>query len=119
MNISPTIRMSLSEHSEALVLQYLPSNAVFADLCNFFSVFTDVTRMKILTALSISEMCVTDLAGVLNLNQTTVSHQLKYLRDAGMVSFRRNGKILYYNANREFVNEVMMSGASYIAKIYK
>ena len=79
-----------------LVRTYLPSNQDLADMCAFFSVFCDVTRVKMLSALSIDELCVGDLATLLSLNQTTVSHQLKILRDAGLVSTRREGKIIFY-----------------------
>ena len=56
---------------------YMPEKNVLEDLANFFSIFADATRIKILSALSVSEMCVNDIASVLELNQTTVSHQLK------------------------------------------
>ncbi len=96
---------------------YLPSNADLADMANFFSVFGDVTRLKMLSALSVEELCVSDISTILDLNQTTVSHQLKILRDAGMVAFRREGKIIYYRIINKFVQEVMLMGASYICEI--
>lgn len=96
------------------VRTYLPSNATLADMCAFFSVFSDVTRVKILTALSISELCVTDIAGILELNQTTVSHQLRLLRDAGMVDYRREGKIIYYRTVNKHVNDIMLTGAEHL-----
>ncbi|MBQ8178232.1 MAG: helix-turn-helix transcriptional regulator [Clostridia bacterium] len=98
---------------------YLPSNADLASIGEFFSVFSDVTRLKILTALCVDELCVSDIAAILELNQTTVSHQLKLLRDAGMVSTRRNGKIIYYRVINDFVEEVMLMGARYICEIIK
>lgn len=94
-----------------LIREYLPSNAVLSDMCSFFSVFSDVTRVKLLSALSISELCVTDLSEILELNQTTVSHQLRLLRDAGMVTCRRDGKIIYYRVANEHINNVMLTGA--------
>ncbi len=96
---------------------YLPSNADLASMGNFFSVFSDVTRLKILSALSVDELCVSDVATILALNQTTVSHQLKLLRDAGMVSTRRCGKVIYYRIINRFVEEVMLMGARYICEI--
>lgn len=102
------------ESIEKVVKKYLPSNAVLADMCSFFSVFSDVTRVKILSALAISELCVTDISGLLELNQTTVSHQLKLLRDAGLVDYRRNGKIIFYSIANEQINEIMMTGAEYL-----
>lgn len=99
------------------IQHYLPSNADLADMANFFSVFGDVTRLKMLSALSVDELCVSDISTILDLNQTTVSHQLKLLRDAGMVSTRRQGKIIFYRIINRFVEEVMLMGASYICEI--
>ncbi|HOB64715.1 MAG: helix-turn-helix transcriptional regulator [Clostridiales bacterium] len=102
------------ESVEALVKKYLPSNAVLADMCNFFSVFSDVTRVKILSALAISELCVTNISQLLDLNQTTVSHQLRLLRDAGLVEYRRDGKTIYYRIANDQINNIMMTGVEYL-----
>jgi|AGTN01.3.fsa_nt_gi Predicted transcriptional regulators len=118
MNIDQELKMEdvilLSKEKEKLVRSYLPSNAVVADICSLFELFSDVTRVRLLSALSISEMCVSDVSAVLEMNQTTVSHQLKLLRDAGMVDYRRDGKILYYKIANKYINEVMMTGAQYV-----
>lgn len=106
--------ISLNLNTKELIENYLPENSVLSDICALFSVFSDVTRVKMLSALSISEMCVTDLSAVLQLNQTTVSHQLKLLRDADMVTYRRDGKIIYYKVTNKYINEVMMTGADYV-----
>lgn len=105
--------------TEEIFKEYIPSNADLADMCQFFSVFTDVTRMKMLAALSICELCVSDLAYLLKFNQTTVSHQLKILRDAGMVATRRDGKIIYYRVTCPHINEVMLTGATYLCDVHK
>ncbi len=101
---------------ETTVKSLLPSNAVFYDLVNFFQVFSDLTRIKMLSALSICEMCVTDLTRILGLNQTTASHQLKILRDAGFVGQRREGKLVYYRIVNKYINEVMVIGANYLGE---
>ncbi|MEG2456294.1 MAG: metalloregulator ArsR/SmtB family transcription factor [Clostridia bacterium] len=75
---------------------YLPNNDVLSELSDLFSVLSDSTRVKILSAICITEMCVGDIAEVLNLNQTTVSHQLKILKGMGVVAMRRDGKTIYY-----------------------
>ena len=98
---------------------YLPSNADLSGISNFYSLFSDVTRLRMLSALSVSELCVSDLSTILDLNQTTVSHQLKLLRDSKIVSTRRNGKIIYYRIINKFVEEVMLTGARYICEIYQ
>lgn len=86
----------LSERSKQLIQSYLPKSGTIRNLSDFFSVFADGTRIKILTTLLISEMSVTDLASVLSMNQSTISHQLKTLRSASMVETQRKGKIIMY-----------------------
>lgn len=101
----------LNSETVKLINAYLPSNAVLSEMCSFFSVFSDVTRIKILSALSIAEMCVSDIASILDLNQTTVSHQLKLLRDAAIVDYRREGKIIFYRIVNKHINDIMLTGA--------
>ncbi len=101
-----------------LIKHYLPTNADLSDMSAFFSVFSDVTRLKMLSALAIDELCVSDIAALLDLNQTTVSHQLKLLRDAGMVGTRRDGKIIFYRLINKYFNDVMLTGAIYLSEIY-
>lgn len=96
------------------VRKYMPQKEVLAELADFFSVFSDSTRMKIISALTITEMCVTDISEILNINQTTVSHQLKIMRQAGIVGFRRDGKILYYFITSPIVENVMLNGVVYL-----
>lgn len=107
----------VNEATSELIRRYLPSNADLADMCAFFSIFSDVTRMKMLSALSIAELCVSDIAMLLDLNQTTVSHQLKLLRDAGVVSTRREGKIIFYRIVNRHIADVMMTGVIYLCEI--
>ena len=96
------------------IQNYLPSNADLADMANFFSVFGDVTRLKMLSALAVDELCVSDLSTILDLNQTTVSHQLKLLRDAGMVAYRREGKIIFYRIPGNALPCVRLCGSSQV-----
>lgn len=93
---------------------YMPTREMCFSLANFFSMFADPTRIKILSALAVSEMCVGDLAGILKMNQTTVSHQLKLLKSTGTVKFRREGKIIYYSIASQMVNDCLLSGVDYL-----
>ncbi len=106
-----------SDETCRLIRLYVPSNQDLSDMCAFFSIFCDVTRMKMLSALCIDELCVSDLAALLELNQTTVSHQLKLLRDAGLVSTRRNGKIIFYRIASEHVEKVLNAGTVYLLEV--
>ena len=96
------------------VLKYLPEQEMLKNLSEFFSAFSDSTRLKILTALSLCEMCVNDISTVLDINQTTVSHQLKILRGLKRVDFRREGKLMFYFLSSKCVEEVMLGGVNYI-----
>lgn len=100
--------------TQSKVKYYLPNNDVLMNLSELFSLFSDSTRVKILSAICISEMCVGDLAEILGLNQTTVSHQLKILKNLGAVSMRRDGKTVYYSLGSELIPEIMKHGASYL-----
>ncbi|MBR2974872.1 MAG: helix-turn-helix transcriptional regulator [Clostridia bacterium] len=93
---------------------YLPDKASTTKIARFFAVFSDCTRLRLLSALAISPLCVTDLANILETNQTTVSHQLKTLRDLGMVDFERRGKILYYKITNPKINEILLLGVEYL-----
>ncbi len=93
---------------------YMPEEETIKSLTNFFSIFSDATRLKIISALSVSEMCVTDISNILGLNQTTVSHQLKQLKSVGAVRYRRDGKVIYYSIANAVINECLLSGADYI-----
>lgn len=104
----------LPEKTQSDVVEYLPSDNTLQKLANFFDIFSDITRVKILTALCITSMCVNDLSVMLNLNQTTVSHQLKLLRNCGAVGYIRRGKILYYSLSCPAINDIMLNGVDYL-----
>ena len=93
---------------------YMPTDNTLNKLASFFSVFAYYTRIKILTALCLCEMCVNDISVVLNINQTTVSHQLKKLKTNGAVKSRREGKIIYYSISNPSINDVMLNGVDYL-----
>lgn len=98
----------LSERNKREILGALPAEQDLLKLADYFQNFSDSTRLKILTCLSMSSMCVNDLSNILNINQTTISHQLKQLKDQNLVSFKRDGKILVYGLTGEHVNDIML-----------
>ncbi|MDR2266212.1 MAG: metalloregulator ArsR/SmtB family transcription factor, partial [Christensenellaceae bacterium] len=98
------------EYAVRAISEYLPNDATLNDLCEFFGVFSDITRVKIVVALAITELCVNDLSAILGINQTTTSHQLKILRDADIVTYRRDGKIIFYRINNKYINALMLTG---------
>ena len=104
----------LDKRTQNLIEDYMPSMDIISDLSCFFSVFADETRLKILSALSISEMCVTDLALVLEINQTTISHQLRILKNLSIVKIRRQGKVIFYSLRNELLNEILLKGVEFL-----
>ncbi len=104
----------LDSETANLILSYVPRNAVLYSLSEFFSACADATRTKIICALSITEMCVSDICLLLSLNQTTCSHQLRYLRSAGIVKARREGKIIYYSLRNRKIEDVITAGAEFL-----
>ena len=79
------------------VVEALPDEEILYDVAELFKVFGDSTRIKIICALFESEMCVYDLAAALSMTQSAISHQLRILKTANLVKFRREGKLIYYS----------------------
>jgi DNA-binding transcriptional ArsR family regulator len=104
----------LDKKTQSVVENYIPDNQTVEQLKDFFFLFADSTRLKMLSALSITSMCVSDLAKILSLNQTTVSHQLRLLKNAGAVKCRRHGKVIFYSIKNNKINDVMMWGIEYL-----
>ena len=104
----------LDKRTQGLIEDYVPQGEILEGVVCFFSVFSDYTRVKILSALAISELCVTDLSRILEINQTTVSHQLRYLRSAGIVKSVRQGKIIFYSLADDKINDVLLKGIEFL-----
>lgn len=104
----------LDKRTQGLIEEYVPQGDILEGIVCFFSVFADYTRVKILSALAISELCVTDLSRLLDINQTTVSHQLRFLKSAGMVKSVRQGKIIFYSLANEAINDVILKGIEFL-----
>ena len=104
----------LDKRTQSLVENYVPDGEVLDGLVCFFSVFADSTRVRILSALAISELCVTDISRVLDINQTTVSHQLRYRKNLGIVICSRLGKVIFYSLKNEIVNDVLLKGVEFL-----
>ena len=98
----------LSERNRRDILSAFPQEQDISKLADYFQNFSDSTRIKILTCLSMMNMCVNDISTVLGINQTTISHQLKQLKDQNIVSYKRDGKILVYYLTNNNVNDMMM-----------
>jgi len=96
------------------VKHHMPEDEKLYDLADFFKMFADSTRIKILWALEQEEMCVCDLAALLNMTKSAISHQLKTLRQEKLVKFRRDGKNAIYSLLDEHVKSLLEIGLEHI-----
>ena len=101
----------LSNRNQAKLKEYMPTENALQRTANYFQNFSDGTRLKIIICLAVCDMCVNDLSTMLNINQTTISHQLKILKSQNIVTYRRDGKILLYSLCDKKVNDIMFLGA--------
>lgn len=92
----------------------LPEEETLYDLAELFKVFGDSTRIKILYALFESELCVGDIALLLGLSQTAVSHQLRVLRSSKLVKGRKEGKIVFYSLADDHVRTIIDQGMEHV-----
>lgn len=96
------------------VLSQQPDDEILYDLAELFKVFGDSTRIKILYSLFENELCVYDIARLLNLSQSSVSHQLRILKTSKLVKFRREGKSIFYSLDDEHVREIISMGMEHV-----
>ena len=95
-------------------LDALPDEEILYDVAELFKVFGDSTRIKIICVLFESEMCVYDLAATLEMTQSAISHQLRILKNANLVKFRRDGKMIYYSLDDEHVQQIFDAGYKHV-----
>lgn len=96
------------------VLEHMPQEDELKDLADFFKVFGDATRIKILCTLFQSEMCVCDLAQTLDMTQSAISHQLRVLKQMKLVTNRREGKTVFYSLADGHIATILNQGMEHI-----
>lgn len=96
------------------VNEQMPEEDKLYDLADFFKVFADSTRIKILYVLLCSEMCVCDLAQILNMTQSAISHQLRTLKQMNLVRNRREGKTVFYSLADGHIKTILSQGMDHI-----
>ena len=104
----------LDEADIARLQNDLPGDEILYDLAELFRVFGDSTRIKILYALFESELCVNDIAQVVGISQSAVSHQLRVLKTSKLVKFRRDGKAIYYSLDDDHVRSMISLGMDHV-----
>lgn len=103
-------------HSDVVahVREVMEDTEVLYAVSDFFKVMSDSTRMRIMAALDNEEMCVCDLSDLLGMTKSAVSHQLKSLKDAGLVRSRRDGKNVFYTLKDDHVRTIIEMGIEHI-----
>ena len=96
----------LHDKTVQLVRDKMPAEDILRELAEFFKVFGEPTRIKILHALSTSEMCVYDIAALLKMKQPAVSHQLRILKQSNLVKYKKDGKLVYYSLDDDHIKQI-------------
>ena len=103
-------------HQEVIDKIKLPEEEVLYDLGDFFKILGDSTRIKILSALFQSEMCVCDIAALLGMTQSAISHQLRVLKQGRLVKHRKDGKVVYYSLDDDHIKHIVAQGLTHISE---
>lgn len=106
--------MHVHEEIVQKVEKVMPDEQQLVDLSEFFKIFGDSTRIKILYVLSQSEMCVCDIATLLQMGQSAISHQLRILKQMRLVKFRRDGKTVFYSLSDDHIQTILAQGMEHI-----
>ena len=122
MKTNETYDLNMNESSQTqvhpevveYVASHMPDLDDLIDVAELFKAFGDLTRAKIICALAQSEMCVSDLAVLLEMNQSAVSHQLRMLKQVRLVKTRRDGKVRYYSLADEHIQKLFQVAFEHI-----
>ena len=115
MKMDETVEMCDCVHTQKKKQKkVIPDENTLYGLADLFKVFGDPTRIRILYALSAGELCVCDIASVLNMTQSAISHQLRVLKQIKLVKFRRDGKTVYYSLADTHVETILSQGLEHV-----
>ncbi|MDF2821021.1 MAG: transcriptional regulator [Clostridiales bacterium] len=115
-NVDNCDYICIHEDIVGLVNAKMPMEETLYDLAELFKVFGDSTRIKILYVLRESEMCVCDIAQILNMTQSAISHQLRVLKQSKLVKNRRDGKTVFYSLADSHVITIIDQGMEHVAE---
>lgn len=104
----------IDEAKVAAVRNAMPPEEIFFRLAETFRVLGDPTRVRILQALSLEELCVCDIASLLGTTKSAVSHQLRLLRSLRVVKYRKDGRMVYYSLDDSHVGNLLREGLNHI-----
>ena len=106
--------LCLHEEAVAAVRKQMPDEDDLYDLAELYKVFGDSTRIKILYVLFAAELCVYDIARLLGMTQSAVSHQLRILKNNKLVKYRREGKTVFYSLDDDHVRSILQLGMEHL-----
>lgn len=98
------------------VIKIMPNNDTMKRLSNLYKIYSDPTRIKILFALGCEELCVCDLASLLNMTKSAISHQLSFLKSLNLVINRKEGKIVFYFLADDCAKDILKQGLNHISE---
>jgi len=107
---------TIHEDVVADVREHMTDEELLIDLADLFKIFGDSTRVKILCALLRAEMCVCDIAVLLGMTKSSISHQLRILKQSKLVKYRKDGKVVYYSLADEHVRNIFDQGLDHICE---
>lgn len=107
----------LHEETVKKVKETMPEDGIIYDLAELFKVFADSTRMKIIYALLKEELCVCDIASIVQTTQSAISHQLRILKQTKLVKYRKEGKVVYYSLDDDHIAEIVKKGREHIDEL--
>lgn len=98
------------------VQSHMPAEELLCDLADLFHLFSDTTRIRILYVLFESEMCVCDIAQLLGMSPSAISHQLRALKQSKLIRFRREGKTVFYSLADDHVRTILGQGMEHLVE---
>ena len=107
----------IHEKTVKKIKQKMPEDGYIYDLAELFKVFADSTRMKVIYALLEDELCVCDIANIVGTTQSAISHQLRILKQAKLVKFRKEGKVVFYSLDDDHIHEIVKKGCEHIEEL--
>ena len=108
----------IHEEVVARVRGEMPDDGILLDLADTFKLFSDSTRLKILYALMQAEMCVCDISVLLGMSKSSVSHQLRVLKQSNLVKYRKAGRVIYYSLADDNVRTICSQGMDHVLEDY-
>ena len=99
------------------VKEKMPEDGLIYDIAELYKDFADSTRMKIIYALMEEELCVCDIANIVQTTQSAISHQLRILKQSKLVKYRKEGKVVYYSLDDEHISQIVKKGREHIEEL--